>query len=281
MESFVFGLATASTAMAGGLWVASRSREWLNPERLEGLMALGGGLLMAGVLFELLPESIEQAKRNAFYLLFAGVLAVLLFERYLAPRLTFLNPPHAEEHADCPLHGHGHHHEGPHEGHDAHDHSHEHIHAHHSGTLLSHGAACSALGCLLVCTFFDGVAMAASFNISTHVGLLVGLGLAFHILPEGLLASAVVLASGNSKKWARRAAFATGASIMLGMLVPSVIGGVAGTAAYALPVAAGVLLYVVLVQMVPLALRSAKGVPLLIVGAAIFEVIERFIPHTH
>lgn len=280
----MYGLVTASTTMAGGLWIASRPRTWLTEGRLAALMALGAGLLLAVLVFELLPESVEHGGHYAFAALFAGVIAVLAFERYLAPRLTFLNPPvhvhtHDHDHGhDCD-HEHGHeHHE---HGHD-HDHDLAHSHDHHGhGSLLSHGAACSALGCLLVCTFFDGVAMTAGFHVSVEVGFLVAIGLMAHMLPEGVLASTVVLASGNSAKLARRAAIATGAAFMLGLVLPIALNGALGSMSFALPFAAGVLFYVVLGQLMPVALRTANGVPLVVVGALIFGLIERLLPHSH
>jgi zinc transporter ZupT len=271
MESLVYGLVTASTTMAGGLWIASRPGTWLTTERLAGLMALGAGLLMAVLAFELLPASVEHGGPHVFGWLFAGVVAVLLFERYLAPRLTFLTPKTIHPH-----HAHDHH------DHDHdHDHGHDHAHDHSHGALLSHGAACSALGCLLVCTFFDGVAMSAGFAVSPQVGFLIAIGLIAHMLPEGVLASTVVLASGNSAKLARRAAIATGVAFLLGMVIPMLLHGVVGTMTVVLPFAAGVLLYVVLGQLMPVALRTASGVPLVIAGALIFGLVERLLPHSH
>ncbi|MFN3429541.1 MAG: ZIP family metal transporter [Candidatus Sericytochromatia bacterium] len=268
MDSLIYGLVTASTTMAGGLWIASRPRTWATQSRLAAMMSVGAGLLLAVVAFELLPVSVAHGGHHAFSAVFAGVLAVLLFERYLAPRLTFLNPKVVDDH------GHAHH------DHD-HAHDHDHSHDHDPGHLLSHGAACSALGCLLVCTFFDGMAMVAGFHVSAQVGFLVALGLIAHMLPEGVLASTVVLASGNSAKLARRAAIATGVAFLLGMLVPMVVGNAFGLMTLVLPFTAGVLLYVVLGQLMPVALRSASGVPLVIAGALVFGIVERLLPHAH
>ncbi len=270
--TLIYGLVTASTTMAGGMWLASRPRHWLTHERLSALMALGGGLLLAVLFFELLPASLQHGGNQAFSWAFAGILSVLAFERYVAPHLTFLSPGGAvePEHAHCadPGHGHGH-------GHD---------HHHDTGPLaplLTHGAACSALGCLLVCTFFDGVAMAAGFALEFKVGLLVMIGLLAHIIPEGMLAATVVLAAGNPAHYARRAAIATGVAFMAGMAVPLALGGASGSLGVALPLASGVLIYVVLAQVVPVALRTASGVPLVVAGALVFGLVERLLPHGH
>ncbi|MEB3283842.1 MAG: ZIP family metal transporter [Candidatus Sericytochromatia bacterium] len=262
-NTLVVGLFTASTTMAGGMWLASRPRRWLTHARLAAIMALGAGLLLAVLFFELLPAALNSGNPAALSWLFGGVLAVLLFERYLAPHLNFIgreSGPTTCEHASA---------------------CHDHDQDTHGAHLLSHGAACSALGCLLVCTFFDGVAMAAGFALEFHVGLLVMIGLLAHILPEGMLAAAVVLAAGSSHQLARRAALATGLAFLLGLALPLALGGATGTLAYALPLAAGVLLYVVLAQLIPVTLRTPTGVPLVVTGAMLFGVVERLMPHTH
>lgn len=275
-NTLVYGLVTATSTMAGGMWLASRPRRWLTHERLSAMMALGGGLLLAVLFFELLPASLEHGGNNALSWAFGGILSVLAFERYLAPHLGFLSPEGAHDHGHDPDHPHDH---GP-----DHAHGHGHDHAHDTGPLaplLSHGAACSALGCLLVCTFFDGVAMAAGFALEFQVGLLVMIGLLAHIIPEGMLAATVVLAAGNPARHARRAAIATGVAFMLGMALPLALGGASGSLGIALPLASGVLLYVVLVQIVPIALGTSRGVPLVVAGALIFGLIERLLPHGH
>lgn len=275
-NTLVYGLVTATSTMAGGMWLASRPRRWLTHERLSAMMALGGGLLLAVLFFELLPASLEHGGNNALSWAFGGILSVLAFERYLAPHLGFLSPEGAHDHGHDPDHPHDH---GP-----DHAHGHGHDHAHDTGPLaplLSHGAACSALGCLLVCTFFDGVAMAAGFALEFQVGLLVMIGLLAHIIPEGMLAATVVLAAGNPARHARRAAIATGVAFMLGMALPLALGGASGSLGIALPLASGVLLYVVLVQIVPIALGTSRGVPLVVAGALIFGLIERLLPHSH
>lgn len=271
-STLAYGLVTASATMAGGMWLASRPRDWLTHGRLSAMMAVGGGLLLAVLFFELLPASLHHGGDAALTWAFGGILAVLAFERYLAPRLAFLSP----EDASDACHSHGHAHGACH----GHDHEHDHDESP-TAALLTHGAACSALGCLLVCTFFDGVAMAAGFALDFAVGLLVMIGLLAHILPEGMLAATVVLAAGNSAKHAQRAAIATGVAFLLGMAVPLLLGGGAGSLGVALPVASGVLLYVVLAQVVPVALRLPTGVPLIASGALIFAALERVLPHTH
>jgi ZIP family zinc transporter len=134
---------------------------------------------------------------------------------------------------------------------------------------------------LLVCTFLDGIAMTAGFSVSLQVGLVLGLGLLLHLLPEGIVAATVVLAAGSSAKAARRAAIAVGVSLLLGIAFAGLLGTAMGFMGAALPFAAGVIFYVVLNQLLPVAMRTPLGVPLFFGVACLFGVVERLVPHTH
>ena len=90
-----------------------------------------------------------------------------------------------------------------------------------------------------------------------------------------------MLAAGNTAARARQAALATGLAFLLGMAVPSLVGGAMGAMTLALPFASGVLLYVVLGQILPMALRHGTGVPLVVAGALVFGIVERLLPHGH
>ena len=74
---------------------------------------------------------------------------------------------------------------------------------------------------------------------------------------------------------------ATALAFLAGMAVPFLLGSAVGSMAFALPVAAGVLLYIVLGQLLPVAMRTANGVPLVVAGALIFGLVVQLIPHTH
>lgn len=286
IEALGYGLLSAGLTTAGGLWVASRPASWLTEDRIAGLLAVGGGVLLASLCFEMLPGATEHGGEQVFAWFFGGIATVLLFETYVAPRLDRWFGPDDGCHGGAlpDTHGpgcdHGHHDH-------THDHSHAHPHHHHAhdpavlGAMMSHGAACSAVGCLLVCTFFDGAALAAGFSVSPQLGLILAMGLLLHLLPEGLVASAVLLAAGGSAVAAKRAAVAMGASLLAGILAASLLGEAIGTGAAALPFAAGVITHVVLTQVVPVAMRHRLGLPVLLGVAVALGVFERLVPHTH
>ncbi|MNK66133.1 zinc transporter ZupT [compost metagenome] len=273
-----YGLLAASATMAGGLWVANLSRDLLTPGRLRGIMALGAGFLVALVLLELLPASVEQAGGEAhgvFALVLAAAAAVFAFDRWIAPKLSFLDISHDDDgcaHHHDYAHDHGHDHG---DGHGSHA---DHAHAACGHPILGHGAACSALGCLAVCTFFDGVALSASFAAGSSLGWLVMVGLILHLLPEGILAASVTLAAGASKRMARRAVLIVGVALILGALMPFLMGSLVP---FALPVAAGILLFVALAQLIPAAATTSMGAWLVLVGGGSFWLIEQLVSHGH
>lgn len=276
--NLTYGLLAASATMAGGLWVANLSREWLTPARLRGIMALGAGFLVALVLLELLPASIAHSGKEphaVFGLVLAAAAAVFAFDRWVAPKLTFLDPAHDDD-------GCAHHHDYPHDhGHDhgdGHGERPDHAHAACGHPILGHGAACSALGCLAVCTFFDGVALSASFAAGSSLGVLVMIGLLLHLLPEGILAASVTLAAGASKRMAQRAVLIVGVALLLGAAMPMLLGPLVP---FALPIAAGILLFVAFAQLIPVATTTSAGAWLVLVGGGSFWLLERFISHGH
>lgn len=271
-----FGLMAASVTMAGGYWVANQPRSWLTPARLRGILALGAGFLLALVLLELLPSAIAgKDAHDVFAIVLLGAASVFAFDRWVAPRLSFLEVAHEED-------GCAHHHDYAHDhGHDhgeGHGPTPDHAHAACGHPILGHGAACSALGCLIVCTFFDGVALSASMAGGSTLGTLVLIGLLLHLIPEGLLAATVVLASGGSARIARRMTLLTGSAFFVGALVPMILGPVG---AVALPLASGILLFVALGQLIPASAITPAGAWLVLAGGSGFWLLERLIAHGH
>jgi zinc and cadmium transporter len=97
-------------------------------------------------------------------------------------------------------------------------------------------------------TFFDGVAIAAGFLISTWLGVVIFLAVFLHKLPEGFTIASVVLASGQGKHNAVRAAGLLGAATLAGVLLTSQL---QGQLKYALPLSGGVTVYVAATDLLP------------------------------
>lgn len=251
-------LLVSAVFMASGYVLTGPLHKQVKQGHLKNILSLGAGFLLALVFLELIPETIEYFPGEAnlpLALILSGILGCMVLDHVLTPRLRFLD-------GLIPI--------------DHHNHDHDHEHHHH---LLAHGQACSTLGCLVICAFFDGIALSSSLLSGMQLGGFVFLGQLFHLLPEGLLAASVVLAAGGKLSVARRASIATGVACLVGGLIPLL--GFGLTNFYWLPISCGILLYVSLGQLIPAATSHGKGISWIIAGAGLFAgidyIIEMFI----
>ena len=244
-------LLVSSVLMASGYVLTERLHRQVKAGHLKTILALGGGFLLALVFLELIPETIEYfpgEARTPLALALAGVLGCMLLDHYLTPKLTFLDGLIAVDHTE-------------------HDHDHEHHHH-----LLAHGQACSTLGCLVICAFFDGIALSSSLLSGMQLGGFVFIGQLFHLLPEGLLAASVVLAAGGKLKVARRASVATALACLAGGVIPLLGFGLSNF--YWLPISCGILMYVSLGQLIPASTSHGKGIGWIVTGVALFTGMD-------
>ena len=206
--AIVLGLTAASANVLGGYFVVRR--EW--PRHfLKYFLALGAGFMLAAAFVEILPESLRLAGEPALFLVLAGFFLVHLFEHTLAPHFHF-----GEE-------------------------------THHDEMMHRHAGAAALLG-LVIHTFFDGVAIAAGFLVSTWLGGVIFVAIFLHKLPEGFTVASLMLASGQSRRTALWASVALGAATLAGVLLMNVLRGSVG---YALPVSGGVTIYVAAADLLP------------------------------
>jgi ZIP family zinc transporter/zinc and cadmium transporter len=131
---------------------------------------------------------------------------------------------------------------------------------------------------LAIHTFFDGVAIAAGFLVSTWLGVVVFFAVFLHKLPEGFTVASMMLASGQGKKKAVQAAALLGVATLAGVLLTSVL---QGQLKYALPISGGVTLYVAATDLLPevnrepgwrMALLVFTGVASLLIMKALFRM---------
>jgi ZIP family zinc transporter/zinc and cadmium transporter len=232
----ILGLVAAAGNLLGGYFVIRK--EWPR-QYLQYFLALGSGYMLAVVFVEILPESVHLAGQNAFFYVLGGFFLIHLFEHTIAPHFHFGEETHHEEF--------------------------EHRHAR-SAVLLGLG----------IHTFFDGVAIAAGFLISTWLGTVIFVAVFLHKLPEGFTVASMVLASGQSRRNAIRAAAILGGSTLLGVALTSIF---QGQLAYALPLAGGVTLYVAGTDLLPEVNREPNWRMALLVfsGVAILLILQRFL----
>jgi zinc transporter ZupT len=208
----LYGVLAAAANVAGGLWLTARKRH--DPWVLHQLVALGAGFMLAAVFLEVLPESLRQWEGETarpMLLFLAGYMLVQFFEHTLAPHFHFGEETHSSE-------------------------------------MLRDSAAMTAVGALAIHTFFDGISIASGFVIDFRLGLVIFVAILLHKLPEGFTVASIVLASGRSRKAARWATLFIGAATLLGTLT---IGLLPDLALYALPLSAGVTLYVAASDLIP------------------------------
>jgi zinc and cadmium transporter len=138
---------------------------------VERMVSLSVGIMLSTSLLHALPEAFEfkADPRNLFACLLAGLLAFFLLEKFAILR-------HSHHHE-----GDGHHHE---HGHDAHE-------AGKAGWMILVGDGLH--------NFTDGVLIAAAFLADPQLGLVTGLAIIAHELPQEIGDFIVLLNAGFSR----------------------------------------------------------------------------------
>jgi zinc and cadmium transporter len=203
---------TAGVVAAGanvlGAAVVTSRARW-SSAALSLVVALSAGFMLCVALTDLLPDAIARGGRPAALVALAGYLVV-----------------HLTQHSVL---GHWHH-------------SSDELDA------ISPTVSATALVGLLLHTFFDGVAIASGFAVSSGLGVLVFIAILLHKVPEGLAISSLVLAAGEGRARAFGAAALLGVSTVVGV---SATGLTPWLAANGLALSAGVTLYVAASNLVP------------------------------
>jgi len=204
----LLGLVAAAGNIVGGYFVVRR--DW--PRKyLQYFLALGAGYMLSVAFVEVIPESVHLAGENALVFVLIGYFLIHLFEHTIAPHFHFGEEVHTEE-----------------------------VHSHHAQRTVLLG--------MTIHTFFDGVAIAAGFLVSNWLGLVIFAAVFLHKFPEGFTIASVVLASGQGKRSAVRAAGLLGAATLFGVLLTSQL---EAQLKYALPLSGGVTVYVAATDLLP------------------------------
>jgi zinc transporter ZupT len=143
---------------------------------------------------------------------------------------------------------------------------------------LSPTAGWSALLGLLLHTFFDGVAIASGFLVSSRLGVLLFLAVLLHKLPEGVTIASVIVAGGQTGERAVAGAALLGGATIVGVLLTELIEPLARNG---LAIAAGVTLYVAASNLVP-EFQAKRGWPTALAffgGAVGFFVTESLLAY--
>ncbi len=253
VQLLLLGLLAGAANVLGGLILFPDKIRKDYKGLLRYLLALGAGFMLAVTFVEIIPKTIELWEGGGhehvegdmylpMLLILGGYLLTQFFEHTIAP----------------------------------HFHLGEEVHSDH---VISTKSAYTGIGGFLIHTFFDGVMIASASAISIQVGLLVFIAVFLHKFPEGFTIGSMVLAAGKGRREVVIATAIVGATTVVGVIAFHLLGSYVGfSVAYALPIAAGVTLYVAASDLIPeINLHGGKS-PLVslsvFAGVALFFVIH-------
>lgn len=224
LQLILFGLAAALANVLGGLILfPSRIRSNFK-SAFRYLLALGAGFMLSVTFFEVLPKTISLWQSQSdktdslaapMLLVLGGYLMTQFFEHTIAPHF------HLGEEVV-------------------------------SETIIPARSAYTGIGGLLIHTFLDGVSIAAASELDIRIGFLVFIAVFLHKFPEGFTIGSMVIAAGKGRREVLIATAVIGAATLLGVILFRIIGGnFTFAVAYALPVAAGVTIYVAASDLIP------------------------------
>ena len=257
-QLLIFGIFAGLANVLGGLILFPPGIQKNYKKLLKYILALGAGFMLAVTFIDILPDVVEiwQKAENSYNseiliypmgLLLLGYLITQFFEHTIAP----------------------------------HFHLGEEMHPDH---LISTSSAYTAIGGLLIHTFFDGVSIAAAAQVDYRVGILVFFAVFLHKFPEGFTIASMILATGKGLKEVIFATSLVGLTTFMGVLLYYFVGAKIGfTVAYALPLASGVTLYVAASDLIPEVNHHGGKNPLVslsvFAGVALFFILH-FILHS-
>ncbi len=261
LKLLIFGVSAALANVLGGLILFPSKIHHNYKKSLKYLLALGAGFMLAVTFFEIVPKTIllwqkthPESTENLYppmLLLLTGYLLTQFFEHTIAPHFHLGEEVRSEE-------------------------------------IISTSSAYTGVGGLLIHTFFDGVSIAAASQIDVKVGFLVFIAVFLHKFPEGFTIGSMILAAGKGFREVLIATSVIGATTLLGVLLFYFVGNNLGfSVAYALPLAAGVTLYVAASDLIPEVNHHGGKRPLVSIsvfaGVALFfaihYIVNEFIAH--
>ncbi|MBX7169887.1 MAG: ZIP family metal transporter [Pyrinomonadaceae bacterium] len=220
LQLLLLGILAGSANVLGGLFLSLSGIATKYKSFLKYLLALGAGFMLAVIFVELLPKTFilwkgesEEALLIPMILFLGGYLLTQFFEHTIAPHIHL-----GEEVHHCEEH------------------------------IVSTKAAYTAIGGLLIHTFFDGVSISAASQVEFKAGLLVFIAIFLHKFPEGFTIASLILATGKGLKQVLVATTLVGFTTFIGVLVGE---SLVFSVKYALPLASGVTLYVAASDLIP------------------------------
>lgn len=191
---------------------------------MEATVSLAAAVLLGNVFFHMLPEIVEEAQHEGFdfhTLSFWILISIVFFfftEKY--------------------LHWHNCHH---HDNHGEHEHNENCKHPLGINILIGDGLH----------NLLDGMAIAASFMLSTELGVLATIAIALHEIPQEISDFSLLLYAGYSKTKALLWNLASALTALVGGLITYFLTNTGNTNLILTSIAAGSFLYIALSDIMP------------------------------
>ncbi len=239
------------SCIVGGAYLIVRSKA---SDLLLGVsVSLSAGIIASLTFIEFLPKAFSQGNEYTSYFILLGLFVFVVTDKFITPRLIFFNSEPSCKKSGCKTHD--------------------------PQQLLTSQTACSSIGCLVVCAFFDGIELSVGLKLGQTTGTLMMAALFLHLAPTGALAASLSLAGKLSAKKALQSSQIIAVALLLGFGASFLIEQSAGFYFYLLPVATGVLIYNLLVHLIPSVLKFRWGTPILI-GSAVITALSFFSHHS-
>lgn len=206
--SLALGIVAGLANLFGGAIVSARA--W-SRAFLACFIGLGSGFMLATALTEMVPESLRLAPSRAPLLILAGYFVVHFFEHAWPEHFHFGEETHPDQ-------------------------------------FLNSRLAYTALGGLVIHTFFDGVAIASGFLISNWLGTVIFGAVLLHNIPEGFTMASIMTVAKKRRSAGLWAAGALGVSRLVGILAMAAVSGLVSDG---LAISGGVTLYVAASDLIP------------------------------
>ena len=225
----IFILCFSIFLIASCFFTARFGKKW----NLNIFLSLSSGALFSICFLDFLPHSFSshgefQDKVSLFVLM--GILLQALADIYLLPHLGFLDKFLETNSCHKPAHKHSH--------------------------TFSPFSVCSVVGCVSICSFFDGIRLFSSLNIESFVAFSMTFSLFFHLLSEGVLIAVLAFSSGFKRRILFVLTGSVGGALFLGAVFAQVFSksfSLNGLIAFS----SGCLIYICFVHLLPFSLKIA------------------------
>jgi zinc transporter ZupT len=275
IDGFTGIAVTTGLTLVLGLIAIRLVGTWATPSRLRMLLSLGTGYLLALAFIELLPHSFAHFDRSfvvtgSIALLGAGF--VWATEKIYSKSSRKVSQPAQMKFTAAPPANHKHKH----------------------GLLGSHKACCaiddftnlnrevvySALGCIFVCAFFDGVTLSAALIAESSSPLRAYSGVLAHVFPEVMLAGIIARVFYKSETKAFLVCLIASLLFALGNLASRVAVWLGTSEGVLLGLAAGMMSYIAVAHLIPKFMSGRREIAMAAAGFCCFLLTE-MVHHHH